>query len=357
MRNGSAGSELRDRRSASEAIRIVSVRYALTNPKSGKYAGLYFAMATQECVGVALRQSTGLCVAVLCDHRDHAGTRREGVCAEFVQQLESAWADFPSRSRRSRRHCLRVSTGSTAFSRLTAQCDRQKTALVEPTPAQSINRDANDGFITSIFRIGSRLFRLRMTINTWEKKPRVATFSSPTPESTAGPIGGNVLAKQLPTREDYFTLDSGLTNEQRALLGCGPFFGTRCDSSVTFAINDCDPITLQGCTVTEASRLSFYDDVLPGTAQPGGGIDLLNMEASAIMQSFPGFDGTSRGYITTSRAPAPGTIDFDGGPVCTRYVPGPGQTRQAARLPRDRQLRNHEYRGDLHLRKGLRPIR
>jgi hypothetical protein len=40
------------------------------------------------------------------------------------------------------------------------------------------------------------------------------------------------------------------------------------------------------------------------------------------MQSFPGFDGTPKGYITTSRAAAPGTIDFHGGPVCTRYVPG-----------------------------------
>src|SRR5262249_50409377 len=27
------------------------------------------------------------------------------------------------------------------------------------------------------------------------------------------------------------TLDNSLTNEQRALLGCGPFYGTRCDSS------------------------------------------------------------------------------------------------------------------------------
>jgi hypothetical protein len=191
--------------------------------------------------------------------------------------------------------------------------------LVGPTPTQSINRDANDGFITSIF--GSDLDCVDMTGTVVGRSPGCNVLST-NGGINRGPIGGNPLAKQLPTREDYFTLDSGLTNEQRALLGCGPFFGTRCDSSVTFAKNDCDPLSLEGCVVTEATRLSFYNEVIPGTAHPGGGIDLLNMEASAIMQSFPGFDGTPKGYITTSRAVAPGTIDFDGGPVCTRYVPG-----------------------------------
>ena len=194
-----------------------------------------------------------------------------------------------------------------------------KTALVGRTPTQSINRDANDGFITSI--LGSDLDCVDSMGIVVGRSPGCNVLSS-NAGINRGPIGGNVLAKQLPTGDDYVTLDSGLTDEQRALLGCGPFFGTRCDSSVTFAINDCDPLTLEGCTVFEASRLAFYDDVIPGTAQPGGGIDLLNMEASVIMQSFPGFDGTPWGYITTSRAPAPGTINFDGGPVCTRYVPG-----------------------------------
>ena len=194
-----------------------------------------------------------------------------------------------------------------------------KTALVGPTPAQSINRDANDGFITSI--LGSDLDCVDSLGVVVGRSPGCNVLSS-NAGINRGPVGGNVLAKQLPTREDYFTLDSGLTNEQRALLGCGPFFGTRCDSSVTFEINDCDPLTLEGCTVFEASRRGFFDAVIPGTAQPGGGIDLLNTEASAIMQSFPGFDGTPKGYITTSRAAAPGTINFEGGPVCTRYVPG-----------------------------------
>jgi hypothetical protein len=211
-----------------------------------------------------------------------------------------------------------------------------KATLAGPTPAQSINRDANDGFITSI--LGSDLDCVDSTGTVVGRSPGCNVLSS-NAAINRGPIGGNVLAKQLPTGEDYVTLDSGLTNEQRALLGCGPFFGTRCDSSVTFEINDCDPLTLEGCTVFEASRRGFFDDVIPGTAQPGGGIDLLNMEASAIMQSFPGFDGTPNGYITTSRVAAPGTIGFDGGPVCTRFVPG--QARPV-KLPGCRGIDSYE---------------
>ena len=212
-----------------------------------------------------------------------------------------------------------------------------KTALVGRTPTQSINRDANDGFITSIF--GSDLDCVD-SMGTWWGRARVATFSRPTRESTADPSGATCSRSSSRPGRTTSRWTAVLTNEQRALLGCGPFFGTRCDSSVTFAINDCDPLTLEeGCTVFEASRLAFYDDVIPGTAQPGGGIDLLNMEAGAIMQSFPGFDGTSRGYITTSRAPAPGTINFDGGPVCTRYVPG---RARPVKLPGCRGIDSYE---------------
>jgi hypothetical protein len=75
-----------------------------------------------------------------------------------------------------------------------------------------------------------------------------------------------------------------LTNEQEALLGCGPFYGTNCD--------------LQG-------------------------IDLMNAEASALMQSWPGVEGTFFEWDTTDRRFAqPGTVGFKGGPVCTRVVDG-----------------------------------
>ena len=112
------------------------------------------------------------------------------------------------------------------------------------------------------------------------------------------------------------TLDSSLTNEQRALLGCGPFFGTRCDTSAR-----------------ETATLHF--------PQSGayGGIDFLNMEASVLVQSWLGVEGTLPGQTLTDDLPQPGTIGplgagvptgatshvrsnvpFVGGPVCTRFV-------------------------------------
>jgi hypothetical protein len=79
-----------------------------------------------------------------------------------------------------------------------------------------------------------------------------------------------------------------LTDEQEALLGCGAFYGTLCDAN---------------------------------------GIDLMNAEASALMQSWPGFEGTFRGKdfvwdTTDARIAQPGTVGFEGGPVCTRYENG-----------------------------------
>ena len=52
---------------------------------------------------------------------------------------------------------------------------------------------------------------------------------------------------------DPQTLNDRLTAQQEALLGCGPFWGTNCDEQ---------------------------------------GIDLLNMDASVLLQAFPGIDGT-----------------------------------------------------------------
>ena len=76
-----------------------------------------------------------------------------------------------------------------------------------------------------------------------------------------------------------------LTDEQEALLGCGPFYGTQCDIE---------------------------------------GIDLMNAEANVILQSFPGFPGTSGSYWDTRDTSLiqPGTVDFDGGPFCTRHEDG-----------------------------------
>ncbi len=92
----------------------------------------------------------------------------------------------------------------------------------------------------------------------------------------------------------FQTLAQTLTVQQQALLGCGPFYGTSCDG---------------GANQVDA------------TPAPGG-IDLLNAEASAIMQSWMGFDGTPiDGYLTTDGSrPQPGTVGFQGGPVCTRVL-------------------------------------
>ena len=69
-----------------------------------------------------------------------------------------------------------------------------------------------------------------------------------------------------------FALTTYLTSQQQALLGCGPFYGTNCDSQ---------------------------------------GIDLFNTEASVLVQAFPQFE--------------------KGGPVATRYVNGKVITLPGAR--------------------------
>ena len=117
------------------------------------------------------------------------------------------------------------------------------------------------------------------------------------------------------------TLDSSLTNEQRALLGCGPFYGMRCDTSVR-----------------ETTTLAFPQ------SGPFGGIDFLNMEASVLVQSWTGFDGTRPGqYRDRQRCRSPArsarsaprrrrragsalraNVPFLGGPVCTRFVESQG---------------------------------
>ncbi len=87
------------------------------------------------------------------------------------------------------------------------------------------------------------------------------------------------------------TLNQVLSDEQEALLGCGPFYGTDCESD---------------------------------------GIDLLNVEASVLMQSFVGFEGNySSTYANENFSgwfygirdasgnvlAQPGTVGFDGAPV------------------------------------------
>ncbi len=152
-----------------------------------------------------------------------------------------------------------------------------KQAFTTFTPVRNLNVDYNDGIITAY--------------NAFINKGSI-----------------------LPDRADWLTMDSTLTNEQRAALGCGPFYGIRCDSGVggTFG----------------PQNYQFFGWGF------GGGFDALNAEASAILQSFPGFEGTGTvgmngrtattpGWTTTNRnLIQPGTIGYEGGPVCTRPVGG-----------------------------------
>jgi len=94
-------------------------------------------------------------------------------------------------------------------------------------------------------------------------------------------------------------LGQRLTPQQEALLGCGPFFSSDCDID---------------------------------------GIDMLNAEASVLLQAWPGFDGT-RGsvYDWDTRLPGqPGTVGLPhGGPVATRFENGQLLILPGARGPAD----------------------
>ena len=156
-----------------------------------------------------------------------------------------------------------------------------KGAPTRATPVRNLNDDASDGIITA--QLGSLSGGVSPEINTTGANP------------------GN----------DMLTLDQVLSNEQRALFGCGPFYGTRCDSGrgglATSPFIAGQALNYQG--------LGF---------SAGGGIDLLNSEASALLQAWPGIFGTDASWATTNRelGPQPGTIGFAGSPVCTRVVDG-----------------------------------
>ncbi|HME71160.1 MAG TPA: DUF1302 family protein [Myxococcota bacterium] len=103
------------------------------------------------------------------------------------------------------------------------------------------------------------------------------------------------------------SLSAFLSPQQQALLGCGPFYHTVCNG---------------------------YTGSILGPKIVPGGIDLLNMEASVVTQSFVGFEGTSPGWFTNNRSVAqPGTVGFEGGPVGTRFVNGMLVTLPGARSP------------------------
>ncbi|RIK99955.1 MAG: hypothetical protein DCC71_19635 [Proteobacteria bacterium] len=96
------------------------------------------------------------------------------------------------------------------------------------------------------------------------------------------------------------TMGQTMTPWQEALFGCGPFYQSDCDVD---------------------------------------GIDMLNAEASVLVQSWPGFDGTRGSVDFFDSADGsiwqPGTVGFRGGPVATRYVDGEVVILPGARGPTD----------------------
>jgi hypothetical protein len=76
-----------------------------------------------------------------------------------------------------------------------------------------------------------------------------------------------------------------------ALVGCGPLYGTRCDPTQP-----------------------------PASSEPAG-LDLLNAEASALLQSWVRPGSPPIVWPVEPAGPQPGTIGFPAGPICTRVGP------------------------------------
>jgi hypothetical protein len=108
---------------------------------------------------------------------------------------------------------------------------------------------------------------------------------------------------------DTITLDQSLTNEQRALLGCGPFWGTRCDTSV-------DSVLDRNGT-DDPNDDAIVQLTLEGSRVYGrfGGIDFLNGEASAMFEAVASPDTTAP---SIGREPQPGTVGADASRICMR---------------------------------------
>ncbi len=125
---------------------------------------------------------------------------------------------------------------------------------------------------------------------------------SPDPDDCPGWDGlERTFVAQQDVERDFVSLDESLSNETRALAGCGPLYGTRCDSSRDDVL------------VYQKRRVGIF--TVTDTYAAGGGLDLENGEASALLEAAP---AGGRGRSTTGNDAQPGTVDFSGPPVCLR---------------------------------------
>jgi len=116
---------------------------------------------------------------------------------------------------------------------------------------------------------------------------QVVTVAGPYVRLNVDPYDGFVPS-------DGASLNETLTDEQQALLGCGPLWETDCDAE---------------------------------------GIDLLRAEASVLLQSFPGFEGGVDANGTP--LPVPGAAGFDGSIPGSRWTGTQIALLPGARSPAD----------------------
>jgi len=272
---------------------------AHTNALQNHYANQQiFAWVCANTVGIAAALDAGSCAWTI--FATDAVLNRQLLPISFVESLTALMAGEQTGG-----------SGPQQFMGLIA--NNQKGAVLgaslAPVPLASLNRlfnnpqapfDANgDGVVdTSNCGVATDLVHCDLAgFDGFDGRVQIPGRAPPTPGA------GAAVA-------NFITLDSSLTNEQRALLGCGPFFASRCDSSLSFRDNT--------------------KDIYWGNF---GGLDFMNMEASALVQSWIGIEGTVKGDFSTSDKRQPGTVGFVpvmneqdgqfegiGGPICTRFV-------------------------------------
>jgi hypothetical protein len=160
----------------------------------------------------------------------------------------------------------------------------QKGSGVPLTPTRPLNQDYRDGIVTA--HSGTVVNRDGQRYNGSPGTPFGQLCVPNSPFGSCGPTDGaggfELSGPGRISALDLLTLDSVLSNEQRALLGCGPFYGTRCDSSV------------------EDGAYGFGE---------GGGIDLLNTEGGALVEAMPGTFAASDDWTTTAPSRLPPGVD------------------------------------------------
>jgi hypothetical protein len=132
---------------------------------------------------------------------------------------------------------------------------------------------------------------------------------------------GKVTVRLNQDSNDGFAIDRAHASDGNTLLGQSDFFNTVQLFYVSF-------------NGSLSNKLTVWQEALIGcgeflkTSCDLDGIDLLNSEASVLVQSWPDVEGTfdpdaSRRWDTTDRSVSqPGTRGFDGGPICTRFQDG-----------------------------------